>query len=385
MSCCSLLSIVLYWNLCLELPLWSIPYIVMSCYHPLVGIPDYDPITNKPYLTKNGKTKYRIIKTENYDRESLLKFEDMILIPCGKCIGCRLEYSRQWANRLMLELQYHDSAYFVTLTYNPGHVPKAYYADPETGEAKESLTLCKRDVQLFIKRLRKAFPNDHIRYYYCGEYGTQTFRPHYHMIIFGLHLTDGYPWRWNREDGRNFVYYRSPSLERCWSKKCEESTTPLTQMSKVGNLYEPIGNVEYSEVTWDTCAYTARYVTKKLNGPEGEFYKTFNLVSPFSDMSRKPGIGRQYYEDHPDMLDSEYVNISTDRGGRKFRPPRYYEKIFELDHPDEAEQRKDVRKAMAKAALALKLDQTDRPYSEILAASEDIKEKRTKILKRSGI
>lgn len=126
-------------------------------------------------------------------------------------------------------------------------------------------------------------------------------------------------------------------------------------------------------------------MTKKLNGDAAKFYETFNLVPPFSLMSRKPGIGRQYYEDHPDMFEKEYLNLSTPKGGLKFRPPRYYEKLFELDDPEAAQQRKDVRKAMAKAALALKLDQTDRPYSEILAASEDIKEKRTKILKRSGI
>ena len=357
----------------------------MSCYHPLIGIPDYNPITNKPYRTKNNKIKYRIIKTDQYDKDSLLNFDDMILIPCGRCRGCRLDYSREWANRLMCELQYHEHAYFVTLTYNEKYVPRSYYADPETGEAKESLTLCPRDLQLFMKRLRKAFLDCKIRFYACGEYGSETFRPHYHLIIFGLHLTDGYPWRWNREDGQNFVYYRSPSLERCWSKKCEESTTPLAQEEKVGNLYEPMGNVEYSDVNWATCAYTARYVTKKLSGPAAEFYDTFSLEPPFSRMSRKPGIGRQYYEDHPDLFDDEYMNLSTPKGGLKFRPPRYYEKLFELDDPDAAKQRKDVRKAMAKSAIALKLSQTELSYKDLLEVAEDIKEKRTKILKRSGI
>lgn len=363
----------------------------MSCYHPLSGI----PIGINP---ETGKMNYKIVSynenlyKEKYDmRKVIINNQEIeydgncITIPCGKCRGCRLDYSRQWANRLMCELEYHDSAYFVTLTYNPKYVPKAYYADPETGEAKEIYTLCKRDVQLFMKRLRKAFPDDHIRFYLCGEYGSETYRPHYHLIIFGLHLTDGYPWRWNREDGQNFVYYRSPSLERCWSKKCEESTTPLTQMSKVGNLYEPIGNVEYSEVTWATCAYTARYVTKKLNGDAAKFYETFNLVPPFSLMSRKPGIGRQYYEDHPDMFEREYLNLSTPKGGLKFRPPRYYEKLFELDHPDEAKQRKDVKKAMAESAKALKLSQTELSYLDMLAVAEEIKIKRTDKLKRSGI
>ncbi len=345
----------------------------MSCYHPLLGVPDYNPITNRPYLTKNKKIKYRIIKTEDYNKDTLLKRDDVILIPCGKCIGCRLDYSREWANRLMLELQYHDSAYFVTLTYNPEHVPKSYYPDPETGEAHESLTLCKRDVQLFMKRLRKAFPDDKIRFYLCGEYGSQTFRPHYHAIIFGLHLTDGYIWRYNREEGKNFVYYRSPALERCWSVKDDDG------------VFRPIGNVEYADVCWDTCAYTARYVTKKLNGEAGEFYEEFRLVPPFSLMSRKPGIGRDYYNDHPELFEYEFLNVSTEKGGLKFKPPKYYEHLYELDFPDEAEQRKETRKAMAKSAIALKLEQSTKSYGEILQTAEDVKSSRTKRLRRDGV
>lgn len=348
----------------------------MSCYHPLIGIPDYNPITNQPYKTKNGKIKYRIISTKNYDKEALLKQNDYITIPCGKCLGCRLDYSREWADRLMLELQYHDSAYFVTLTYNEDHVPKSYYADPETGEAMQSLTLCKRDLQLFMKRLRKAYPDDHIRYYACGEYGSKTQRPHYHLIVFGLHIADGYPWRWNQVDGETYTYYRSPKLERVWSESRKEGTKTLVF---------PMGHVEFSDVTWATCAYTARYVTKKLNGKAAEFYDTFALEPPFSVMSRKPGIARQYYEDHEGLFDSEYINLSTPKGGVQFRPPKYFERIYEVDYPDEAEQRKEVKKAMAKNALAAKLQQTDLPLYDILSTAEEVKAKRVRSLKRSGI
>lgn len=345
----------------------------MSCYHPLLGVPDYDIRTGGYRLTKNKKIKYRVIKVDDYDNDILLHDDGVILIPCGKCIGCRLDYSREWANRLILELQYHDSAYFVTLTYNDEHVPISYYPDPETGEAYESLTLCKRDVQLFMKRLRKAFPNDKIRFYLAGEYGDETFRPHYHAIIFGLHLTDGYPWRYNREEGKNFVYYRSPSLERCWSVKDDDG------------VFRPIGHVEYADVCWETCAYTARYVTKKFYGEEAEFYEKFQLVPPFSLMSRKPGIGRLYYDDHPEMFEYDFLNISTERGGLKFMPPKYFERLYELDFPDEAEQRKETRKAMAKAAIALKLQQSTKSYGEILQTAEDVKKSRTKRLRRDGV
>ena len=74
--------------------------------------------------------------------------------------------------------------WFCTFTYDDDHVPRSYYPDPETGEAIPSLTLCKRDFQLLMKRIRRRFPDDHIRFFACGEYGSQTFRPHYHAIVF---------------------------------------------------------------------------------------------------------------------------------------------------------------------------------------------------------
>ena len=134
----------------------------MACYNPLKA-------WSKPNPFKPGKSIIRFTLPEN----NLLDYEE-IKLPCGQCIGCRLDRSRQWANRCMLELQYHDSAFFVTLTYDDFHVPKSYYADPETGEAYTSLTLCKRDFQLWMKRLRKKFSEDKIRFFACGEYGGQT-------------------------------------------------------------------------------------------------------------------------------------------------------------------------------------------------------------------
>ena len=97
----------------------------MACYHPLMGIPKgIDP--------KSGKMQY-LIKPYPKDYVEDKYMPGIIQVPCGKCIGCRLEYSRQWANRCMLELQYCDSAYFVTLTYNDWHVPRFGYVDEKTG------------------------------------------------------------------------------------------------------------------------------------------------------------------------------------------------------------------------------------------------------------
>lgn len=303
---------------------------------------------------------------------------DWVEVPCGQCIGCRLDRSRTWANRCLLELEYHQHAQFVTLTYNDAHLPLRNYADPSTGEALGvSASLCKRDFQLFVKRLRKAFPEQHLRYFACGEYGPSTFRPHYHAIIFGLDLPDRVPFGRN-EQGHQ--YYTSESLQRCWSilvdkAASQESVTPLAG-------YDPIGFVLAADVTWETCAYTARYITKKLTGPEGEFYSDFNLDPPFSLMSRKPGIAAQWYADHPDLYDYEYISVKTPQGGRKFRPPRYFDKLFDIDQPEKMAEIKATRQRMAEQAKKLKLSKTSLSYLDLLQVEENTKLSQIKKLER---
>lgn len=348
----------------------------MSCYHPLKGFP--------VGTTATGKTQYKITSyavdhvelcngvwepTNLQMRSSRASrvVRDFIEIPCGQCTGCRLEYSRQWANRCMLELQYHDSAYFVTLTYDDAHVPKSYYGDPETGEAMTSLTLRKRDFQLFMKRLRKACSDDNIRFFASCEYGGQTFRPHYHAIIFGLHLDDLTPWS---RSSQGFTYYNSKKVQDAWS------------LRENGQLV-PIGYAVVAEVTWETCAYTARYVMKKLKGAEAQFYDDHNLEPESTLMSRRPGIAHQYFVDHPDIYKCEFINISTEKGGRRFRPPRYYDKLFDLESPDEMAEIKAIRKRTAEDAKKIKLQKTNLSYLEMLAVEERSLEARIKSLKRS--
>lgn len=349
----------------------------MACYHPLKGF--------AIGTTAAGKVDYKITSysvdhvelrdglwipahtpTRSMAAEAVVR--SFIEIPCGQCVGCRLEYSRQWANRCMLELQYHDSAYFVTLTYDDAHVPKSYYGDPNTGEALTSLTLFKKDFQDFMKRLRKAFPDDRIRYFMAGEYGSKTFRPHYHAIIFGLHLDDLKPWS-RSEQG--FTYYNSEALQRAWSVKDDDG------------VVRPIGYAVAAEVTWETCAYTARYVMKKLKGAEACFYDDHNIQPEFTLMSRKPGIAHQYFEDHPDIYKCEYINISTDKGGRKFRPPRYYDRLFDIEYPDEMMEIKEARKRLAEDAKRIKLSKTNLSYIEMLAVEERNLKSRIKSLERS--
>ena len=267
----------------------------------------------------------------------------------------------------MLERESHDSAWFCTFTYDDDHVPRSYYPDPETGEAIPSLTLRKRDFQLAMKRIRRRFPDDHIRFFACGEYGSQTFRPHYHAIIFGLHLDDLVPYKTVREGGELYTYYNSPKLQSCW----------------LDSDGKPIGFVVVGEVTWESCAYTARYVTKKLKGKEADFYEKHRICPEFSLMSRRPGIARDYYESHLGVFDSDYINISTPKGGRKFRPPRYFEKLFEIEDPVRSKELKEIKKRLALDAQKSKLSKTSLELDELLAVEEQNFTDKIKPLRRN--
>ena len=355
----------------------------MSCYHPLKAF-DISAIDG---LTKNNKKNYKITSYEVNHIElinnKLIPFadsyrsakceryiSDFIEIPCGKCIGCRLDYSRDWANRMMLEASYHEQNYFITLTYDDLHVPKSYYPCPETGEAIPSLTLSKRDVQLFLKRLRKL-TGQKFRYYLCGEYGSTTHRPHYHLIVFGLELDDLQPLK--TSDG--WHYYTSATIDRAWSiydRKLDTSSS--------------IGYSMVTSVCWETCAYVARYVTKKLNGSAAEFYETFNILPEFCLMSRRPGIARQYFEDNTsDILKYQKIILPSKEKSFQFRPPRYYDRLLDIDYPDEMSDIREIRKRTAENARKMKLSKTDLNYIQLLAVEESNKLKQIKSLDRSEI
>lgn len=185
------------------------------------------------------------------------------LVPCGKCDGCRIDYSRTWAHRMILELKDNPTAMFVTLTYRDANLTIL-----PSGEK----TLVKRDVQLFFKRLRKAYPTKRIRFYLAGEYGPQTQRPHYHAIIYGLGLDDFDDLWLVGHNGRGEPLWSSPKFAGIWSH----------------------GNVTMSHVTYHTCAYVARYCLKKIHKDE---YSP-DVVPEFSLCSRRPGIGMLHAVDY---------------------------------------------------------------------------------------
>lgn len=291
----------------------------MSCYHPL------KVFFLKSYVDGNGEQKWltKICPHDTHHVEEdrfgnwypvpqetvgecrAVAFRHYT-IPCGKCIGCRLDYSATWANRLMLEYKYHDpdKCWFVTYTYDNENVPiNTYTADD--GSTGYSLSLRKSEVRQFHKNLRKQY-TDRFRFFLAGEYGERTFRPHMHAIYFNLPLDPQKLVFWKVSD-QGFTMWTCPELEKVWRR----------------------GRVIVSKVSWETCAYVARYVTKKLNGPAAEFYTTFNLEPEFSLMSRKPGIGRLYYEDHPDVIEKG-IHVSAGSRAINCPAPRYFKNIWRL-------------------------------------------------------
>lgn len=343
----------------------------MACYHPLKAF--------RVGTLPSGKAQLKVVPydvqhielwpnevwqycgTRTRSRQALHAYYDWQEIPCGQCIGCRLEYSRQWANRCVLELDYCDEAYFVTLTYNDEHVPMSWYADQDTGEAFQAMTLRKRELQGFFKRLRLYSGQDNLRYYSAGEYGAKYMRPHYHCIIFGLHLDDLQLLK-STPDG--WQYYRSPLVESAWMESKGKGRR------KKGESGIPLGFVVVCRVNWSTCAYVARYVTKKLTGHLAEWYDYFNIERPFALMSRMPGLGKRWFEDHPDLDPEEYIHVKTEDEGLKFKQPRYFDYLRELEDPDCLKDVKLARRQRAMAVTQSKLARTGLSYQELLAVEE---------------
>lgn len=332
----------------------------MPCYHPLKAfilrvLPDG---TKKLKITsyqvdhveqRLGDENAPVVCTTEEQQLSPMNrvIRDFLQIPCGQCLGCRLDYSRTWANRLMMELEDHEEAWFLTLTYDNEHVRKSAYADPETGEANDCYTLSKRDFQLFMKRLRKEYSDCKIRFFASGEYGSNTARPHYHVIVYGLHFEDG-ELKYYKKSGK-FKLWKSERLNRVWN----------------------CGFVVIAPVSWDTCAYTARYVMKKAVGKTSDFYEKFNIEPEFCLMSRKPGIARHYYETHKDQIyQYDKVNLSTGRKGINNKPPTYFDRLFAFEDEERIGQIKEQRKLAAERSIALELERTDLSYLDYLAVKE---------------
>lgn len=299
----------------------------MACFNPLVAYRGKHP------NAKTGKLPMVFSPRDSLDPDSTFK------LPCGRCIGCRLEKSRQWAIRCVHEAALYERNCFITLTFSDENLPK-------------SGSLDKRDFQLFMKSLRKRFYErcpvhvlkisssvcTCIRYFHCGEYGEKYGRPHYHACLFNFDFNDKE--LWSVRDGVKL--FRSRSLEKLW----------------------PFGFSTIGDVTFESAAYVARYVTKKITGPRAEDHywrydqktgECYDLQPEYTTMSRRPGIGRGYLEKFEGDI---YPHDRVILRGKELRPPKYYDNIFELANPEEFEEIKDNRKR--KQVSAAKDNEYDR-------------------------
>lgn len=210
-------------------------------------------------------------------------------LPCGKCIECRLDYSRQWAVRCVHEAQMYENNCFITLTYDD--------------ESLRSPYLIYSDFQKFMKKLRKL-QDDPIGVFVTGEYGEKTKRPHWHAILFNWRPADCV---YKRSNERGDKIYSSLLLDKIWSH----------------------GLTEVGDVSIHSAGYCARYAAKKLvHGRDGD-----HEFDPISKKSNKHAIGKRWLEKYwRDVFNYGHVVLND---GSTCSIPRYYEKWFKENLPDE--------------------------------------------------
>lgn len=327
----------------------------MACYKPqLAHFIGYDD---------SGKPKYKFIGQHvSHTSDPELSDPRDILIPCKKCIGCRLDYSRQWATRLMLELDHSKTALFLTLTYDDDHLTPATFDDTL---GCFWYTLVKRDLQLFNKRLRYFFRHKEIRFYSVGEYGSQTLRPHYHGIYFGLSLDDFPDIQPLFLNEFKQQIYTSESLGRIWKN----------------------GHVSIGNVSWQSCAYVARYNLKKIAHGDSSLALDRKCLPEFALMSRNPGIASNYIVDHPEFLEhpEDKIFISDVHGVKPvngFYAPSYLMNKVKLTKPDLYASISSERRAFSEARFLKELSNTDLDEFSYLSLKESNHEKALELLKR---
>lgn len=282
-----------------------------------------------------------------------------IELACGQCIGCRLERSREWATRICHEASLYEDNVFITLTYNPENLP------PDCG-------LIKKDFQKFMHRLRKHVKKTSekkIKFFMCGEYGDQSNRPHYHAVIFNFNFDD---WVYLFDSPSGNPIYTSPTLEKIWG----------------------LGFVNVGTVCFESAAYVARYILKKVNGDKAEkidddtglkHYERINSFTgeisevhqEYSTMSRGGrdgrGIAFNWFKKY--KTDCYPKDFTTVRGHR-VQPPRYYDKLlqeYDLEMYDEIKNGREMK------AFELREEST----ASRLKQKRKVKEAQLKKLKRS--
>lgn len=312
----------------------------MSCFKPLQAL-----YTSN--FTTKGKREVMVLKRSI--SKQFVGNPNVFDIPCGRCIGCRLERSRQWAIRCVHESSLYLNNSFITLTFN----------DESLYSRSRPFSLDVRDYQLFMKRLRKRFDGLQavtdddgnvsypIRFFHCGEYGDLYERPHYHACLFNFDFPDKKLWK----TINGYPVWTSDVLSELW----------------------PFGFSSIGSVTFDSAAYVARYIMKKVTGDKADEHY-LDRIPEYVTMSRNGGIGKEWFKKN---WQDVYINgnDSVIMNGRQVKPPKYYDSQYEIVFPSDLEFLKSERK---RKALSKEADNTvDR-----LIVREKIKKRAIKLLPR---
>lgn len=281
---------------------------------------------------------------------------DYFEVPCGQCIECRLRKSREWAARIMCEAQFSDNSAFVTLTYDDLHLPIGSKGVP---------SLDFDHLKKFLKDFRRFCEYHYgvsgVRFYGAGEYGESSARPHFHLCLFDLpqQLVDKNKY-WSRSPLGD-LYYRNEDIEKVWQR----------------------GNVIVADLTFQSAAYVSRYVTKKMTGDKADKYDILGIQPEKALMSRRPGIGREFYDKYKYEI---YTNDEFFLPGKgTLIPTKYFDKLYNIDDPAHMEIVKSVRSRSADRAKQAKLRETGLSYDDVLKAEEENIKSRIKVLTRRKI
>lgn len=285
----------------------------MPCTNPMQVYFEYDVYGNKKLLFSHVYTRNMNSSWQSNKNQTLTYRDDFHVLPCGRCQSCRIAHAKMWSLRCYLESLQYESSLFITLTYAPKFVPYTNFADK-----KRRLTLKKEDYQNFIKRLRMSYqrklekvdinvsPSKYrLRYFGCGEYGTQnTCRPHYHFIFFNLKLDDLV---FHSKSKSGEITYTSKYLTDLWG----------------------MGNVIIGTATKKSAGYVARYTMKKQTRFDAENeYLVDGKQSEFLTMSNSiaKNFFIKYYKNFY-QLDKIVVD------GIKHSIPRYFDKLLDKIDP----------------------------------------------------
>ena len=251
-----------------------------------------------------------------------------IKVPCRKCYACRLNYSAEWATRIELECQKSDFNWFITFTYDDNHLPSDGSLEP-------------KHMKTFINSLRKCYEREPylwkgIKYFYCGEYGPTTGRPHFHMILMNCPL-DTNKFYGCHIDGNFKEHFKSRQLEKWWK----------------------YGFIDIAKEEWSNAAYVARYCMKKQLNKE---YEAMGKYPERVWMSK--GIGMDYYNDHKDQIyENDEIIMKTVKGNNgSYRPPKAFDRKRSEEDPIGFEKLKKER--IKKAEKNEKLKRTLHTYTD---------------------